>query len=54
MLLKFTGRESQLNEVVQLIKAKQGAVLAVSGNAGISKSSLSQKINKFLLKNIKF
>jgi len=32
MPLKFTGRESQLAEIKQLIQAKQGAVFAVSGN----------------------
>lgn len=44
MLLKFTGRETQLNDVAQLVKAKQGAVFAVSGNAGIGKSSLLKEV----------
>jgi ABC-type cobalamin/Fe3+-siderophores transport system ATPase subunit len=46
MTLKFTGRESQLNEVAQLIKAKQGAVFAVSANAGMGKSTLLRQIAK--------
>jgi ABC-type dipeptide/oligopeptide/nickel transport system ATPase subunit len=40
MQLKFTGRKSQLAEIKQLIQAKQGAVFAVSGNAGIGKGTL--------------
>jgi ABC-type bacteriocin/lantibiotic exporter with double-glycine peptidase domain len=44
MSLKFTGRESQLAEIKQLIQAKQGAVFAVSGNAGIGKSTLLKEV----------
>jgi ABC-type bacteriocin/lantibiotic exporter with double-glycine peptidase domain len=44
MSLKFTGRESQLADIENLVKAKQGAVFAVSGNAGIGKSSLLKEV----------
>ena len=44
MPLKFTGRESQLTEIENLVKAKQGAVFAVSGNAGIGKSTLLKEV----------
>jgi ABC-type transporter Mla maintaining outer membrane lipid asymmetry ATPase subunit MlaF len=47
MSLKFTGREIQLANIENLVKAKQGAVFAVSGNAGMGKSILLQKINEF-------
>ncbi len=45
MPLKFTGRESQLKEIENLVKAKQGVVFAVSGNAGIGKSTLLKKVS---------
>ena len=44
MPLKFTGRESQIQEIENLVKAKHGAVFAVSGNAGIGKSTLLKKV----------
>lgn len=37
MSLKFMGRESQLADIENLVKAKQGAVFAVSGNVGMVK-----------------
>lgn len=44
MLLKFTGRGSQLKEIDQLINTKQGAVFAVSGSAGIGKSTFLKEV----------
>ncbi|HLP98610.1 MAG TPA: hypothetical protein VK149_09215, partial [Sideroxyarcus sp.] len=42
MQFSFTGRESELQHVDNLIKAKQGALYAISGRSGIGKSSLLQ------------
>lgn len=40
----FAGRESELQHVDNLIKAKQGALYAISGRSGIGKSSLLRQL----------
>jgi ABC-type phosphate/phosphonate transport system ATPase subunit len=40
----FAGRESELQHVDNLIKAKQGALYALSGRSGIGKSSLLRQL----------
>jgi ABC-type transport system involved in cytochrome c biogenesis ATPase subunit len=40
----FTGRASELEHIDNLIKDKQGALFAVTGNAGIGKSTLLTQI----------
>ncbi len=44
MQFSFTGRESELQHIDHLIKAKQGAYYAVSGRSGIGKSSLLRQL----------
>jgi ABC-type phosphate/phosphonate transport system ATPase subunit len=51
MSLKFTGRQSQLDDIARLINAKQGAVFAVSGNPGMGKSSLLKEVARRYPKN---
>ncbi|MFZ2404209.1 MAG: tetratricopeptide repeat protein [Methylobacter sp.] len=44
MQFSFTGRASELQHVDNLIKAKQGALFAVSGKPGIGKSTLLRQL----------
>lgn len=44
MQFSFTGRESEIQHVDNLIKAKQGAQFAISGRSGIGKSSLLRQL----------
>jgi hypothetical protein len=44
MPLKFTGRESQLQDIENLVKARQGAVFVFTTYGSQKKYNLSQRL----------